>query len=102
MKGKEKQTIQGQFLVLETDGSEEKGAERLSRATIHGPFKTMRQAEQFILNDADDTYMIDGGSKIGRDEDWGSTTFICEIKSIVKAVPDVRVSMSLMNVEVEG
>jgi hypothetical protein len=101
MAGKPKE--ERMYLALQNDAID--GNDINAVSTVHGPFKTIREAESFIRQDALDTatdcedlQML----KAGENPDWGSTFAIVEVVKTVKPVPIATVKIKLRRVKPEG
>lgn len=91
----------GCVLVIETEQNETLKCTDLSDASIvKKVFGTMKEAEQYIKNDALDAIKKDtfGEYQAGRDEKWGSNHFIVRVEAIVRPVPIMKPSVELMEV----
>lgn len=102
MKAERKRAVKnpmvGRFVIIETDGTS--NPNRLSGETeTKGPFGTMEQVERWMVNDAISTYGNgEEECRAGDDIEWGSETYICEIKRVVKQVPNVRITARIADV----
>jgi len=64
---------------------------------IEGTFDTIQQAENYIREEGRDSFNLDGANE-GRNEDWCSAMFICEVVAVRKAIPIVSVRVEVTDV----
>ena len=86
------QPVVGRFLVI----SSPKVDDPLKEVTgdIEGTFDTLQQAETYIREDGRSSFQLDGANE-GRNEDWCSAMFICEVVAVRKAIPIVSVRVEI-------
>ena len=72
--------------------------ERTRIVTPEGPFKSIRAAEKYIREDAEDTYRFGNNDGAGRDEDWGDEHLILKTVKRVRPVPVVSLRIELKTV----
>jgi hypothetical protein len=91
------------YLALQNDAID--GNDINAVSTVHGPFKSIREEESFIRQDALDTAtdcedleML----KAGENPDWGSAFTIVEVVKTVRPVPIATVTVKLRRVKPEG
>jgi hypothetical protein len=84
--------VVGRFLVV----SSPKVDDPLKEVTgdIEGTFDTIQQAENYIREEGRDSFNLDGANE-GRNEDWCSAMFICEVVAVRKAIPIVSVRVEV-------
>ncbi len=87
--------VVGRFLVV----SSPKVDDPLKEVTgdIEGTFDTIQQAENYIREEGRDSFNLDGANE-GRNEDWCSAMFICEVVAVRKAIPIVSVRVEVTDV----
>jgi hypothetical protein len=89
----------GCFIIIETDHNQKpiKPEGQIVKRT----FDTVKQAEAFIMDDAMNTIYSDKGAefKVGEDNEWGSDHIICQVVKIVRPVPIMSPSVSIMEVK---
>ena len=85
----------GCFCVIET---EKNTPQEKIHGEVRGPFHTQAEAEKWMIDDAIDTYSgSDRSLQNGKDEEWGSDMYVCEIKRVCRPVPVVGITARLMD-----
>lgn len=80
----------GRIIIIETDGHA--SADKAS-GEVHGLFKTMADAEAWMIADAAATFSnSDHSFQDGDAKDWGSDMYVCEVKRVCRPVPVVSIT----------
>ena len=92
-------TRTGMYIVVETETNT---TQKKVRGEVHGPFKSMAEAERWMLTDAVETYNgSDRSLQNGDATDWGSDMYVCEIVRVCRPVPVVTIAARIMDLELE-
>lgn len=59
---------------------------------IYGPFATPEKARAFVKADSEDCFNVSDGDDL---ENWGQDWLLCEVVSILRPVPRVKVTMTI-------
>ena len=84
--------VVGRFLVVSSPAVDDPLKE--VTGDIEGTFDTIQQAENYIREDGRSSFQLDGANE-GRNEDWCSAMFICEVVAVRKAIPIVSVRVEV-------
>ena len=85
----------GCFIVIVTERNTPQ--EKVS-GEIEGSFKTQAEAEKWMIDDAVGTFSGSYRSlQNGNAEEWGSDTYVCEIKRVCRPVPVVKITARIMD-----
>ena len=90
---KNKASVIGKYVVLSSPTAHDALEEVNENSEIEGTFNTLKEAEQCV-RDEGDCFSLDGACE-GRNEDWGSSMFICQVLKVRKAVPIVNIKVEL-------
>lgn len=82
----------GRFVVISSPCADDSLQD--VKGDIEGTFDTRQQAEKYIRDEGLSNFELNGANE-GRNEEWGSSMFICEVVAIRKAVPVVSIHMEV-------
>ena len=86
------QPVVGRFLVVSAPAVDDPLKE--VTGDIEGTSDTIQQAENYIREGGRDSFNLDGAN-VGRNEDWCTAMFICEVVAVRKAIPIVSVRVEV-------
>ena len=67
--------------------------------SVEGKFKSANEAKQFLRDKMKDSYEGWDKCESGDHEDWALPYYICEVKEIVKPVPNVKITVKLKTIK---
>ena len=67
--------------------------------SVEGEFKSVNEAKQHLRDSMMDAYEGWDSIKSGDDEKWAFPYYICEVKEIVKPVPNVKITVKLRTIK---
>ena len=80
----------GRFVVVAMDNVE--AGEMRGDVLNVGPFDSQEAAEKWLAEDAAAALMAGGDPIIpGEQREWGAVHFVCEVKRVVRPVPEMKV-----------
>ena len=86
--------VVGRFLVVSAPAVDDPLKE--VTGDIEGTFDSIQQAENYIREEGRDSFNLDGANE-GRNEDWCTAMFICEVVAVRKAIPIVSVRVEVVD-----